>query len=112
MNPTTIQTLTLNNPLTHQALILAAIIFTIGLIGVLKRRNIIFVLMSIEVMLNAAALAFIAAGHKSGSLEGEIMYIFVITVAAAEVAVGLALVLKVFQKVKTLDIDILSRLKG
>ena len=98
-------------PMEH-GLILAAIIFTLGLIGVLVRRNIVFMLMSIEVMLNAAGLAFVVAGARWGSVDGQVMFIFILTMAAAEVSVGLALVLQLHHRFKTLDVDALNTMKG
>jgi NADH-quinone oxidoreductase subunit K len=98
-------------PLEH-GLLLAAILFILGLVGVLTRRNIIFVLMSLEIMLNAAALAFIAAGSRWGETDGQIMFLMIISLAAAEVAVGLGLVIQLFNRFKTLDLDVLSKMKG
>jgi NADH-quinone oxidoreductase subunit K len=92
-------------------LILAAILFSIGLAGVLVRRNIIFILLSLEIMLNAAGLAFIVAGSRWGQPDGQIMFIFILTMAAAEVSVGLALVLQLYHRFKTLDADAASRLR-
>src|SRR5215204_6526232 len=86
-------------------LILAAVLFTLGLVSVLIRRNIIFMLISVEVMLNAAGLAFIVAGSKWGHADGQIMFIFILTMAAAEVSVGLALILQIYHQLKTLDSD-------
>jgi len=91
---------------------LAAILFALGLIGVLTRRNMVFVLMSLEIMLNAAALAFVVAGARWGQADGQIMFLMILSLAAAEVAVGLALVLQMFQRFKTLDLDVLSKMKG
>lgn len=93
-------------------LVLAIILFVLGLIGVLTRRNIIFVLMSLEIMLNATALAFVVAGSRWGESDGQIMFIMILSLAAAEVAVGLALVLQLFQRFRTLDLDVLSKMKG
>jgi NADH-quinone oxidoreductase subunit K len=98
-------------PMEH-GLILAAILFVLGLIGVLTRRNMVFVLMCLEIMLNAAALAFVVAGARWGQADGQIMFLMIISLAAAEVAVGLALVLQMFQRFKTLDLDVLSKMKG
>lgn len=98
-------------PLEH-SLFLAGCLFTLGLIGILKRRNLIFILMSIEVMLNAAGLAFVSASSHWGNPDGQVMFIFIITVAAAEVGVGLALLVLYFQRYKSLDGDIASRMKG
>ena len=98
-------------PLEH-GLILAAILFSIGLIGVLTRRNIVFVLMSLEIMLNAGGLAFIVAASRWGHAEGQIMFLMILTLAAAEVAVGLGLIIQMFRRYKTLDINVLSEKKG
>ncbi len=98
-------------PMEH-GLILAAILFTLGLAGVLVRRNIVFMLMSIEVMLNAVGLAFVVAGARWGQADGQVMFIFILTMAAAEVSVGLALVLQMYSRFRTLDADAVSRMKG
>ncbi len=100
-----------NIPMEH-GLILAAVLFVLGLIGVLVRRNIVFMLMSVEVMLNAVGLAFVVAGARWGQVDGQIMFIFILTMAAAEVSVGLALVLQMYHSFKTLDADAASRMKG
>jgi NADH-quinone oxidoreductase subunit K len=93
-------------------LILAAMLFVVGLAGVLSRRNIIFILLSIEIMLNACGLAFIAAGARWGQPDGQVMFIFILVVAAAEVSVGLALVLQLFHRIRTVDSDAASSMKG
>lgn len=93
-------------------LLLAAVLFVLGLIGVLTRRNIIFVLMSLEIMLNATALAFVVAGSRWGESDGQVMFVMILSLAAAEVAVGLGLVLQLFQRFRTLDLDVLSKMKG
>jgi NADH-quinone oxidoreductase subunit K len=98
-------------PMEH-GLLLAAVLFAIGLIGVLTRRNMVFVLMSLEIMLNAAALAFVVAGARWGQTDGQIMFLMIISLAAAEVAVGLGLVLQMFHRFKTLDLDVLGKMKG
>ncbi len=98
-------------PVEH-GLILSSILFAIGLIGVLTRRNIVFVLMSLEIMLNASALAFIVAGSRWGEADGQIMFIMILTLAAAEVAIGLGLILQMFRQFKTIDINVLSDMKG
>jgi NADH-quinone oxidoreductase subunit K len=98
-------------PIEH-VLALAALLFTAGLVGLMVRRNIIFVLMSLEVMLNASALAFVAAGAYHGQPDGQIMFMFILTVAAAEVAVGLGLVLQVQRRFHSLDMDNANRLRG
>ncbi len=94
------------------ALLLAGILFFIGLIGLLVRRNIIFILMSLEIMLNAAGLAFVIAGSKWAEADGQVMFLFILAVAAAEVSIGLALIIQVYNKFKTLDTDALNKLKG
>lgn len=93
-------------------LFISALLFAIGLTGVLVRRNLIYILMSVEIMLNASGLAFIAAGSKWGQPDGQVMFMFILAMAAAEVAVGLALVLQIVAKFKTLDSDIVSSMKG
>ncbi len=98
-------------PVTH-GLITAGLLFSLGLLGVLARRNVIFILMSIEVMLNAAGLAFVVAGSRWGQADGQVMFLFVLSMAAAEVAVGLALVIQFYHRVRTLDADAASRLRG
>ena len=98
-------------PMEH-GLILAGILFVLGLIGVLVRRNVIFILLSIEIMLNAAGLAFVVAGSRWGQADGQVMFIFILTMAAAEVSVGLALVLQLHHRFKTLDADAANQMKG
>jgi len=98
-------------PMEH-GLLLAAILFVLGMIGALTRRNLVFVLMSLEIMLNATGLAFIVASSRWGQVDGQIMFLMIISLAAAEVAVALGLVLQLFHKRKTLDIDVLSKMKG
>ncbi len=93
-------------------LLLAGILFMLGLIGVLIRRNIIFMLVSVEIMLNAAGLAFIIAGSKWAQPDGQVMFIFILTMAAAEVSVGLALILQIYHQLKTLDSDAANKLNG
>ena len=93
-------------------MLLATILFALGLIGLLVRRNLIFILMSIEVMLNAAGLAFVAAGAQWGQPDGQVMFIFILATAAAEVAVGLALVLRLHRQYKSLDVDAASEMRG
>jgi NADH-quinone oxidoreductase subunit K len=94
------------------ALLTAAVLFTIGLIGVLTRRNIIFILLSLEIMLNASGLAFISAGAKWQQPDGQVMFIFILAVAAAEVAIGLALFLKFNHHFQGLDADAASKMRG
>jgi NADH-quinone oxidoreductase subunit K len=93
-------------------LIVAAVLFSLGLIGVIVRRNIIFILISIEILLNAAGLAFVVAGSRWGQPDGQVMFIFILTMAAVEVSVGLALVLQFYHFFKTLDADAARKLKG
>ncbi len=94
------------------ALGLAAILFALGLTGLLVRRNIMYVLMSIEIMMNAAGLAFVAAGASWGQPDGQVMFVFILTLAAAEVSVGLGLVLLMYERFRTMDIDALSTMRG
>ncbi len=96
----------------RDGLMLAAVLFAVGLAGLLARRNVLFILMSIEVMLNAAGLAFIAAGERWGQADGQVVFIFILTMAAAEVSVGLALVLRLYHQYKSVDVDAASRMKG
>lgn len=98
--------------LLEHGLLLAAVLFSLGLLGVLVRRDIIFVLMSIEIMLNAAGLAFIAAGSRWAQPDGQVMFFFILTLAAAEVSVGLALVITFFHRKRTLDSDRASEMRG
>lgn len=93
-------------------MILAAILFTLGLAGVLVRRNLIFQLVSIEVMLNAAGLAFVSAGAAWGQPEGQVMFLFILAMTAAEAAVGLALVLQLYRRYGRIDADAVRELRG
>ena len=86
--------------------------FALGLTGLLVRRNLIFILMSLEIMLNAAGLAFVVAGSRWGQADGQIVFIFILSMAAAEVSVGLALVLQLYRRFKTLDADAASEMRG
>ena len=95
-----------------QGLILAGTLFALGVIGLLVRRNLLFILMSLEVMVNAAGLAFVVAGAGHGQADGQAMFIFILAIAAAEVAVGLALVLLLYHRYRTLDVDVASQLRG
>lgn len=95
-----------------QGLLLAAILFVIGLTGVLVRRNLMFILMSIEIMLNAAGLAFIVAGSRWQEADGQIMFLLILTLAAAEVGVGLGLILQIYRRFQTLDADAISNMRG
>ena len=98
-------------PLSH-GLLLAALLFTIGLVGVLVRRNIILILMSLEIMLNACGLAFIVAGAHWGIADGQVMFMLILSIAAAEVSIGLGLLLQVHRRFKSLDIDQANRMAG
>lgn len=98
-------------PLGH-GLLLAAVLFSLGLLGLMLRRNIIYSLMCIEIMLNAAGLAFVVAGARWMQPDGQIMFIIIVTMAAAEVAVGLALILRYHHHFKTLDADAADTMKG
>ena len=98
-------------PMEH-VLTLAGLLFSCGLLGLMLRRNVIFMLMSLEVMLNAAALAFVAAGARWAQADGQIIFLLILSVAAAEVAVGLGLVLQIQRHFKTLDMDQARRLRG
>lgn len=92
-------------------LILAAILFTIGVYGVLVRRNAIIVFMSVELMLNAANLAFVSAARNTGTLDGLVVAFFVMVVAAAEVVVGLAIIVTIFRTRRSASIDEASLMK-
>ena len=91
---------------------LSVALFTIGALGVLIRRNAIIIFMSIELMLNSANLAFVAFARQLNDLDGQIFVFFVITVAAAEVAVGLALIVAIFRTKRSINIDEMHLLKG
>jgi len=97
---------------TQYGIILAAILFSLGVAGILLRRNIFFVLLFVEVMLNAAGLAFVVAGARWGQADGQGMFIFVLATAAAEVAIGLGLLLRLHHQFKTLNVDEASDLRG
>ena len=92
-------------------LILSAIIFAIGVIGVLVRKNAIIIFMSIELMLNAVNLGFVAASRYIGGLDGQVFVFFIMTVAAAEVAVGLAIIVTIFRNRMSINIDDVNLLK-
>lgn len=93
-------------------LALALVLFVMGLCGVLVRRNIIFVLLSLEVMMNACGLAFVAAGAKYGQPDGQVMFMLILALAAAEVAVALGLVIQLARRFDTLDVDVASEMNG
>lgn len=96
----------------NTGLIIASIMFFTGLVGVMIRKNTMFMLISIEIMLNAAGLAFVFAGAQHGQADGQIMFLFILTTAAAEVAVGLALLIQFYQKFKTLNSDAANNMRG
>ena len=98
--------------LLDHGLLVAGGLFIIGLIGVLVRRNLLFQLLSIEIMLNAAGLAFVLAGARWGQPDGQVFFIFVLVMAAAEVAVGLALLLRLSQRIEDLGGDEMSAMRG
>ena len=98
-------------PLEH-SLFLAAMLFSLGLLTLLVRRNLIMMLVGVEIMLNAAGLAFIAAGAHWGQADGQVMFIFILTMAAAEVAIGLAIILQVYWRYGSLDVDLATTMKG
>jgi NADH-quinone oxidoreductase subunit K len=91
---------------------LSGILFVLGALGVLLRRNAIILFMSVELMLNSANLLFVAFARHLGDLDGQVLVFFVITVAAAEVAVGLALIVAIFRTKKSINIDEINLLKG
>jgi NADH-quinone oxidoreductase subunit K len=93
-------------------IILSAILFTIGVLGVLIRRNALIIFMSIELMLNGANLAIVAFGSVLKTFSGQVFVFFVIAVAAAEVAVGLALIVEIFKSKRSIDVDQMSSMKG
>lgn len=90
---------------------LSAILFAIGVIGVLIRRNVIVMFLSIELMLNAVNLALVALGRRMGSMDGQVIVFFVMTVAAAEAAVGLAIIISMFRNRETVNADELNLLR-
>jgi NADH-quinone oxidoreductase subunit K len=91
---------------------LAAVLFAIGASGVLLRRNALVMFMSVELMLNAVNLTFVAAGRELGTLDGQVAVLFVMLVAAAEVVVGLAIIMTVFRRRATASVDDLTELRG
>ncbi len=97
--------------LTHY-LVLAAIIFLIGVLGVLMRRNIIIILLSIELMLNAVNINLVAFSHYLHNMAGQVFVFFVLTIAAAEAAVGLAIVVSLFRRLETVNVDEINLMKG
>ena len=97
---------------TEMYVMLAVVLFVLGTMGVLLRRNAILVFMSVELMLNAANLALVAFARQWGNIDGQMFVFFVITVAAAEVAVGLALIVAIFRSKQSIDIDDLHQMEG
>ena len=93
-------------------LILAAILFVAGMAGVLLRKNAIVILMSVELMLNSVNLTFVAFSHFLGQMDGQVMVFFVMTIAAAEVSVGLAILVSIFKRFKEINIRFFEHLKG
>ncbi|MDZ4858860.1 MAG: NADH-quinone oxidoreductase subunit NuoK [Candidatus Hydrogenedentes bacterium] len=98
-------------PMEH-GLMLAAALFCVGFVGLLVRRNILYMLMCVEIMLNAAGMAFVVAGSRWEHADGQIMYLIILTMAAAEVAVALALVLRFYRQFQTLDADAANTMRG
>jgi len=96
----------------EHGLAIAAVLFCLGLVGLMVRRNILFMLMSLEVMMNAAGLAFVVAGSRWAQPDGQVMFILVITLAAAEAAIGLAILLQLYRRFNTLDVDAASEMRG
>jgi len=93
-------------------LVLSALLMAVGAVGVVVRRNVLIIFMSVELMLNAANLAFVAGARSLGTMNGQTIVFFVMTVAAAEVAVGLALIVAIFRAKHSIDVDQMSSLKG
>ena len=98
-------------PMEH-GLLLASALFALGFAGLILRRNILFMLMSIEIMMNAAALAFVVGGSRWASPDGQAMFVLVLTLAAAEACVALALVIQLHRRFRTLDVDAANSMKG
>lgn len=98
--------------LLNQFLLLGAVLFCIGVYGVIARRNAVLVLMSIELILNSVSINFVAFGAMWGSITGAVFALFIIAIAAAEVGVGLAIVLLIYRNRKSVDLDDLAELKG
>lgn len=98
-------------PISH-ALALAGILFVLGLTAVVVRRNLLFMLMGLEIMLNAAGLAMVTAGAAWSQPDGQIMFLLILTLAAAEVSIALAFILQLYHRRQTLDADVLNQMKG
>lgn len=99
------------NPGLEHYLVVSALLFCLGLVGVVLRRNLLVIYLSLELMLNAANLALVAASRFVGNLDGQVMVFFVVTVAAAEVAVGLALIVALYRRRQTAHLEDLTTLK-
>ena len=95
-----------------EALFFSALLFTIGAVGVITRRNALIVFMCVELMLNAVNLSFVALSRLHGGVEGQVFVLFVMTVAAAEAAVGLAIIIGVFRHFQSVDLENINLLKG
>ena len=98
-------------PMEH-GLVLAAMLFAIGLGGLVLRRNMLFMLMCTEIMMNATALAFVVGGARWGVADGQVMFVLVLSIQAAEACVGLALVIQLYRRFRTLDVDAAGTMKG
>ena len=98
-------------PTLSQYLLVSGALFEIGLLGVIVRRNLLIIYMSLELMLNAANVALVAMSRFNGNLDGQVMVFFIITVAAAEVSVGLALIVALYRKRQTADVEDLATMK-
>ena len=98
-------------PLLNHYLLVSGALFAIGLLGVIVRRNLLIIYMSLELMLNAANLALVAMSRFNGNLDGQVMVFFIIPVAAAEVSVGLALIVALYRKRQTADVEDLATMK-
>jgi NADH-quinone oxidoreductase subunit K len=106
------------NAISHTAvsmeygMLLAAILFVLGLVGVIVRRNLLWMLMSLEIMMNAAALAFVVAGSRWAQPDGQVMFILILSLAAAEASIGLAILLQLYHRFRSLDVDAASEMRG
>ena len=98
-------------PMEH-GLLLAAVLFALGLGGLVLRRNLLFMLMSLEIMMNATGLAFIVGGARWGVADGQVMFVLVLTLQAAEACVGLALLILMYRRFRTLDVDVATTMRG
>lgn len=96
----------------EHGLALAGVLFSLGLLGLLVRRNVLFMLMSLEIMMNSAALAFVVAGARWQQPDGQIMFMMILTLAACEACVGLALLLQLYRRFNSLDVDTASEMRG